>query len=385
MDLLSSNKLKDLMQQAKPPCLSIYMPTERMGKQVTQNRIRFKNRLREAERLLNEAQQPSTQVSKLLEPLRSLESSSDFWQHQAEGLAVFSSLAGTKYYRLPESFPELTVSGDHFHLKPLLPLITADGTFAIMTLSKNDVRLYQGSRFRVEEINLPDIPPSPMAEMDTHLFEKQLQFHTRAPRSSGQRQAMFFGSGDADADLKKMIRAHFNRVDKELPSVFAGQQLPLVLAGVDYLTDIFRDVSDHKQILDETVAGSADALSIEELHKSGFEIVSRQFEENRRQALEKFQALKAKEPQLASGELEVVVPAAVQGRVESLFVTIGEQMWGRILSDSGEVELHEKRRPDDQDLLNLAAVYTYINRGEVYSLEAADVPGESLIAAVLRY
>jgi hypothetical protein len=43
----------------------------------------------------------------------------------------------------------VVVVSDRFHLKPLLPLLTGDGKFYLLTLSQEDeVKFFEGSRFQ---------------------------------------------------------------------------------------------------------------------------------------------------------------------------------------------------------------------------------------------
>ena len=47
---------------------------------------------------------------------------------------------------------------DRFHVSPLLPLIAGDGHFFVLALSQNQIRLLEGTRDRVEEVELPGVP-----------------------------------------------------------------------------------------------------------------------------------------------------------------------------------------------------------------------------------
>jgi hypothetical protein len=82
------------------------------------------------------------------------------------------------------------------------------------------------------------------------------------------------------------------------------------------------------------------------------------------------------------------LPAARHGRVDSLFVALGVQKWGKFDAATGGVDIHEERQPGDQDLLDLAAVQTFASAGNVYAVDPAQVPGgerHSPVAAVFRY
>jgi hypothetical protein len=160
MQLLTRQELKTLFEQRGEACVSLYMTTHRAGADVQQDPIRLKNLLREAEVTLNTMGLRSPEAGELLEPAQDLLGDSEFWQHQSEGLALFLSSRSFNAYRLPFEFEELVVVTNRFHVKPLLPLLSGDGRFYVLALSQNEVRLLQGTRYSVDEIELEDVPKS---------------------------------------------------------------------------------------------------------------------------------------------------------------------------------------------------------------------------------
>jgi hypothetical protein len=165
MDLLTRDELDTLLVKREELCASIYMPTYQAGRETLQNPIQFKKLLTEVEEQLV-AQGVRAPVARAwLEPARTLIEDQRFWQRQNEGLAAFISADLFQIYRLPLKFDDLAMVSSHFYLKPLLPLLSGDGLFYILTLSKRQVRFLQGSRFNITEIALEgtEIPKS-MAE-----------------------------------------------------------------------------------------------------------------------------------------------------------------------------------------------------------------------------
>lgn len=68
-------------------------------------------------------------------------------------------------------------------------------------------------------------------------------------------------------------------------------------------------------------------------------------------------------------------------------MALGVQKWGVYDSISNAVAQHGRAEPGDRDLLDLAAVRTLMNGGEVYAVEAKSIPAgdERATAAVFRY
>lgn len=87
---------------------------------------------------------------------------------------MFASSEGMVTYRFPIRFQELVVVSDRFHLKPLLKYFANDGGFYILALSQNQVRLLEGTRHTVNEVNLANMPVTMAEALQFERFEKHL-------------------------------------------------------------------------------------------------------------------------------------------------------------------------------------------------------------------
>ena len=194
---------------------------------------------------------------------------------------------------------------------------------------------------------------------------------------------MFHGHGADDA--RGDIRRYFLKVDAGLQAMLAGERAPMVLAAVDYLIPIYREASGYPHVLEDGVTGNPEELSPRELHERAWRIVAPLFERERREAEARFSQLHGQGSDLASTDVAEVVRAAYAGRVEAIFVAVDEHHWGRFDPSSLAVEQHDEERVGDDDLLDLAAVRTYLNGGAVYAVDPAQVPGGGAVAAIMRY
>jgi hypothetical protein len=268
VDYIGRKEIAALSSRRGVPCVSIYLPTFRRGRQVEQNAKRFKNLLRQARNKLAQTELRPQAIEKTLKPAQQLLLNSPFWQHQADGLALFARHDSLDYFRLPVAFDELVVAADRFHLKPLLSLLAADGQFYVLALSKKQAQLFLGSRFALSELDPPRMPKSLADVLRYDVFEKQTQFHTGTPsRGKGRREAVFFGAGDAETDEKEQLRRFFRKLDKSLHPVLAGERSPLILAGVEYMLPIYRSVNEYSLLLDEQVTGSPSGKPASWLHE----------------------------------------------------------------------------------------------------------------------
>jgi hypothetical protein len=388
MDILSRDELKILMSKHKGLCVSILMPTHRAGRGIQQDPIRLKNLLSETEERLLADGLRTSETQELLEPAEKFLQDSLFWQHQSDGLAIFLSSEVFRYYRLPFDFDELVVAANRFHIKPLLPLLSGGGQFYVLALSQNEVRLLQGTRYSVSDVDLEGVPASLTEALRYNDPEKRLQFHTstRTPGGKGERAAIFHGHGVASADdPKDYISRYFHQIDEALQDLLRDEQALLVLAGVNYLHPIYKEANSYPYLLDEGIEGNPEELRAEELHKRAWAIVQPLFLIAQKEAAAQYRQLAGAGSEQASNDLKEVVPAAYHGRVETLFVAVGLQQWGTFDPATNAVQLHREVKPGDEDLLDFAAVHTLLNGGTVYAVEPDKVPDEAHSAAVFRY
>ena len=388
MDILTRVELEQLMRKEQQGCVSIYMPTHRTGTDAQQDPIRLKNLLREAEKQLSAQGIGRREVQNMLEPANMLLQDSTFWQHQSDGLAIFISSNKVRRYRLPLNFEEFVAVMDHFHIKPLLPLFTGDGKFYILALSQNEVRLLNGTRDSVSEVDIGQVGGSLAEAIPSVNHQMSLQLHSSGFTGgmSGSGSVTFHGQGGgSDESAKHELLRYFRIVSDGLTEFFQGDRVPLVLAGVDYLLPIYKEANTYPNLIDTVIKGNPDLLRVDELHKSAWDILGPHFQAGQAEAVAYYQQLAGQASELVADTLEKIVPAASDGRVETLFVTTGVQQWGVFNPITNEIELHSQQEAGDEPLLDLAAVQTYLKGGIVYAVEPEKVPGGTSAAAVLRY
>jgi hypothetical protein len=386
VDGIRADDIRGLLETTTEPCVSLYMPTHRVGAETEQDPIRLRNLLAAAQMQLVGMGMRGPESQQLLEPAALLDTAS-FWQHQSDGLAVFLAPGFHRVLRLPLRFAGLLVVAECFHLKPLLPMLSGDGHFYILALSQKGVRLFVGTRDGADELELPELPAGIDEALRTEDQEKELQFHGPDPRSSGA-GAVFHGHGGGGSYGKDRLFRFFRRVDRGLWEGLRRDGLhdlgpPLVLAGVGYLLPIYRKASRYPNVVEEGITGNPEALSAMDLHGQAWAIVERSFRRDEERMQERFRSLAGTGS--ASSNLREVAAAAIQGRVRSLMVAVDVHEWGRLDTHSGAIELHPERQPGDRDLLDVTAAQTFITGGVVFAVGADRLPGPGTVAAILRY
>jgi hypothetical protein len=378
MDLFTREDLQALLRGGAPPCLSLYIPTQRGGGEA--DPVRWRKALAAAREQLVQRGLRGPEAAEVLAPARALLEDSAFWKSQGDGLAFFLGRGFVRRYRLPLLLPEHVAVGTRFVVTPLLPLLAGDGRFFILSLSQNGVRLLQGTRQTVSPLDLRGVPANLAEALGAHDVDEPLLFHTQPALGLGRKGAIFHGHGVGIDDAKDDLLRYFQKVDRALQPLLAEQKAPLVLAAVNYLLPLYRQASSYPHLLSEAIAGNPDRLSEQELHQRAWPLVEPYFRHAQEKALALYEQL-AGTGRTVRG-VQQGVPAACRGEVEVLFVARDRSVWGVVDPASGEVVQHEQPAPGDEDLLNLAAASTLRHRGTVHVLSAEQMPGGALLAGI---
>jgi hypothetical protein len=365
MNVLTRNDLKLLMEIHRGPCVSVFMPMHRSGPETQQDLIRFKNLIREAEERLITRGIPAPEARALLESAQKLLQGDLFHQHQSDGLGMFLSPEVFRCYLLPFAFKELMFVADRFHIRPLLPLLSGDGRYYILAISQNKVRL------------LPKNLAETLRDDDSW---KGLQMHSGRSEGQGKLSSVTHGS---EVDSKENIKRYFRRIDKGLHELVRDERVPLLLAGVDYLHPIYKEVNTYPHLMEAGVGGNPERLSAKELHAQAWTVVRPYFQKAQQEAVDQYKRFISSGR--ASNRFRKIILAAYHGQIELLFAVPDLQQSGTFDPSTDEIHLHKKEKTGDEDLLEFAAIQTLLNGGTVYVVKPGTMPDTGSLAAVFRY
>jgi hypothetical protein len=384
MNTITREELIDIITKAQGPCVSFFLPTHRKGLETKQDPLRFKNLLKQADRQLAAAGVKSSKSRQVLDPAYVLLEDHVFWQNLLDGLSVLASPNTFRTFRLPLSFRGLVTHGERFYIRPFLPLLSGDGEFYILAISQNTVRLLEASRDDYTEIDLGNIPKSLKDALGDNLKGHSLQFHTGTPGGGGRkRSAVFHGHGAGEDDRKYDIARFLQLVDDCLVTTLKTHYAPMILACVDYLAPLYREVSRYPNLLPKAVEGNPDRLEARELHLKAWELVRPLFLEPQEKDDKRIRELAGTDK--ATTDLKTIITAAFEGRIEALFLAGNEPCWGYLDMGSRRVDIHTKHEPGDVDLFDVAAFRTLVNGGSAYGLSEDESPLGEPIAAMMRY
>lgn len=329
MDLFRRQELNELVEQETEPCVSMYLPTHRTGRDTEQNSIRFKNLLRQAESKLVEWGLRGPEAREFLAAGSDLVGDTDFWRHQADGLALFFSLEFHRRFRVPVTVEEGVHINRRFCLRPLLPLLHFNGHFYVLALSMKDVRLYRGTQGGLDEIEVEGMPEDMESALLHEDLQSNLQHRSWGPRASSVRRSkqslgkfsgsgvVFHGQGSDENAQKPDLAEYCKMVDEAVTRKLHAESAPLVLASVEYEAAIYRQHNHYAHLLDEVILGNPEHCNLTNLHQEAWRLVEPHFHKAQEDELNKFNRLSADR---ISTDLKSIAEAAEQGRVEALFI-----------------------------------------------------------------
>lgn len=380
--LPNRDELEQLIADPPAPCVSISIPTHPTGRETRQDPIRLKNHLREAGQRLESMGCDQSQVEKLLEPAAALPSSetAPFWRNGSESLLLLLADGICRCYKLPVESPEVTQVGDQFFVSPLVRYLQGDGSFFVIAVSQNSVRLLSGTKHSVSEVELGTLPTDLQDALNIDEYQSSLQFHSHSSAQKSSGEAIFHGHGGGEGeDHKQELLQFFHRLDQALTPFLSTTDAPLVFAGVEYLFPIFQKACKYKHLQPTAVTGSPDGLSDEELQQAAWKVAEPAYLAKRDDALERYGFAASRD--MASDDVNAILTATKAGRVSTLFLASDfatRHSNSKPLS-SGKTSVGVSAAHD------LAAAKTLQMGGSVFVLEAANMPTESSIAAIFRF
>ncbi|MBT8295697.1 MAG: hypothetical protein KJO51_04715, partial [Gramella sp.] len=235
MSMINENDFKELANYKNDTAVSIFIPTQRAGKEVLEqkNKKHLHSEWVQIRKELKERKVGEEIINKIGEPIEKLLEDRDFWRHQSDGLAIFASSEFFKNYTIPVNFEAYHYISEEFYVKPLVPAMTGDSNFNILAIQLENVKLYEASKYSIAPVEIDDLTPSRLEERVGFDFkEKALQFRTQG---EGGEKTQFHGHGGSERDEKTEIKQFFRAVDQGLKDYLNKQKLPLVVCCQDYL------------------------------------------------------------------------------------------------------------------------------------------------------
>ena len=379
------------------PSVSIYMPMHRRFPEQAQNEVHFRNLLKQVEDAERRSDIPPPGED-VLGPLRALLDQREQWEHPQDGLAVFAAPGFFRTFKLPRGVTEQVVVADRFHIKPLLRMVQSADRYQVLALSRERIRLLEGNRDALEEVDLaPDVPQTIEEALGEQLTELQTQaysYGTGPAGGAGGRRSMnagpktggiHHGQGSKKDEVDVDIERFFRTVDRAILEHHSKPSgLPLILAALSEHHAPFRRLSHNRQLLEDGIEGNPDALTDDELRERAWRCMEPVYLKRLDLLTERYGA--ARGANRGDDALPQVALAAVVGRVDVLLLERDRQVQGRMDPGSGVLQIADTvEAPGAGDALDDLAEAVLRNGGEVIIVPHERMPSSTGLAAIYRY
>jgi hypothetical protein len=382
-------RLKPLLDALAAPCLSLYQPTFRQFPDSQQNVVRYRNLLRELEKALKEKHRDVDSAA-LMQPYLRLLDDGEFWAHPQDGIAVFAAPGFFHVEKIQRRVPELVVVNDHVYVKPLVRVFQSEDTYQILALDREEIRMYQGDRYVLDEIVMaPSVPRTieealgPRVTLQGTDRKGTVGTGMGATSTGIATAAQFHGHGSKnDDEPQNDIERFFRVVDRAVTEAHSKPStFPLILAALPEYHSRFHGVSHNPYLLDEGIPINADAHGVERLRGAAWRVMEPRYHARLTQLLDMYHAAKARGQ--ATDDLTHALEFATDARVGTLLVEDDRRMPGHV---EGRMPRHAS--PDEAgagDILDDLAERVLNTGGQVIAVPKGSMPTGTGFAAIFRY
>ncbi|UIJ32730.1 hypothetical protein LV780_16480 [Cereibacter azotoformans] len=379
--MISNDDLLDLVNASPDLAVSLYLPTQRLGRETRQNPIMLKNLRTQAREQLDALDRPAAETEALLAPLEVLIEDHDFWQNQEDGLAIFLDGDGMRIHKLPAPVAETAVAGAGFHITPLLPLMDRNAPCLVMAMTADTVQVWRATRFGIEPLEVPDLPAS-VEDLDGEAdYEAPVNSHGAGrPRTGGHGMPKTQVFGDSPEEWRKgRLVEYVRRSASGLAAHVAGEPADLVIVADAEIGGQLRNAEALADLIAGHVETNPAALSEADLHAAARSVMEPIELRAREDSLERLQAHLGRGDGLACTDPAELVAAAHAGRIDQLFLADGASLHGTFDAETGLLS------EGPQDLADQAAQMTLRTGGGTWIVEPDHLPEGVGMAAILRY
>lgn len=349
-------------------CISIYIPTHRAGHETLngQDHILFKNKIREARTLLGRHDVPEAEIDAYLKPAEELLNDTNFWRHQAEGLAMFITKGFSAHFTLPSTMPDVVYVLDQFYFTPVLPILSQNGRFFILSLYREKVGFFEATIDKIRPIDISSFVPDTMSKaLKFDIKGNDQDFVHATTTVNGTNIVHGPGSTKGDEEHER-VREFMLEIDNSLQKILHNEDEPLVLAGVDHYCGIYRNISKYKNILPQNInlSESVAGMSPNAIHEKAVELIKPLMQQSHSDSLSRYENVAG--TGVTSEDIATVAAEAVHGRIDTLFIAPSQPVWGTYDAKNATAVVHEDYQRGDDDLINLAAIKTLSQGGKVF-------------------
>lgn len=361
------NQIGALHRTRSDACVSIYLKTTAVTQDIGQSRTNLGNLVRKAITQLEEAGLPKRRIWPLEEHLAILQEDEDFWEHQANSLAILVTPERIQTYRLANELHDMVEVSDRFHLKPLLRAVTFAHVAYVLAVSENAVRLIEMSA------------NSPAREIKVQGMPKD------AASAVGKKSINESGAGRRIQGLegqKVRLGQYVRQIDTALRPILQGTETPIILASTLPVDALFRSLTS-LPLADQSIETSPDRMTPAELAEAARPILDAKYERE----IQDFHSAFDKQTgqNRTTTDTSDAARAATFGGIDTLLVDFDSVTIGTVDEDSGAITFADKPGASSYGIVDEIAGRALQSGARVLAVRKGDIPGGKELAAILRY
>jgi hypothetical protein len=168
-----------------------------------------------------------------------------------------------------------------------------------------------------------------------------------------------------------------------MPLINDQQDIPLILHCQDFQWGIFNDINQYNGLFKEVINPEDQDHDLSIIHEKAWNKIKSHFEQNKKQKIENYKEQIGTGK--ASANIDDILDAALEGKIDTLFVQNDTEIYGVFKDNKAQVE--EKPTVDNISLLNLLTINVLKNGGNNFILEKNQMPDNNhkKVNAVYRY
>lgn len=367
----------DILEEKTGPFISLYQRTHRFSPDNKKDPIFYKNLLKDIEVQLKERKLEKTEREAILEPLRAIEEDKAFWLHAKEGLAVLASRNRCVVYLLERPVESQLFVGDNFIIKPLIRVFQSSGEYQILGLNRQKFKLFEGNRYGISEIILPEGTPTTIKEI---LGEELTSAHLSHGSYGGSgKGTMYHGHGGKKDELEKDIEKFFRQVDRFVFENYSKpSQRPLILIALGEYHAMFQSISHNNYLMEQGLREDYEAMDLNQMKSKTWEVIEPFYLKRTQALIELFETSRAQGK--GTDDPVTIAKAASESRIGTLMVEADRIMEGQFDPMTGGLVLSE----GPKDVLDELALFVLEGNGEVVVLPKERMPSKQGMAAIFR-
>lgn len=367
VDMPTAEDIGALNRVRSEACVSIYLPTTPISRETEPSRIHLGNLLKKAVTQLEAAGLDKHKIAALQEQFAELMDDEQFWNHQANSLAILVTPDSMRTYRMANKLIDIVEVSDRFHLKPLLRALTFPHAAHILALSENAVRLIAVSAdLPAREISVHNMP----ADAATDGGKAANKDYSGTGHRHGAQGQNFY--------LSRYVR----KVDAALRPVLSGSDVPLILATTKPLEALFRSLSVIPA-LSGTITGNPEHLSESDLASAARPVLDAHYAEQIQDFHRLFELRTGQ--QRTTTDISDAARLATFGGIDRLLVDIDGVVDGVIDDETGAVSFAAEGNAINYGIVDEITGRALRSGAKVMAVRKSDIPGGQDLAVIARY